>query len=815
MQLTKLQEQLHGVQAAADAASHLAAQRTSSEAALQQQLHAQASDANDLLSVMNGMRETLSQQQRAISKLVAKRARADERAAAAEERSREAEARAELLSQQARDLQTQLEDAAICVQLHQAVAERVSAETSSIQAAYEQKINELKECLSSKLQEVEKEATVTQENARGALEAVHAAHALQQKQMQSTHDSSLKVLQASLEDAQQRNAQLREDLVHAQADSMDLLQKCDAMRQSMSEDAASFREKLCLAAAAAAQSHSQMVAAQQAHAMAVAGLDEQNKQLLSQIQELNCALASRGAELEEQQQLTADAACSTRAASIAQHIAESELQLEREATLLHRSRADSAEKLLQESARMRADIQVVLAAASDELADALQILRSDDCDASVAYLACSAVLGMLRHTRPVFVDSSRLDTAIAALEDICATTASHAGKKIAAMAVAAADAMRDAEELRSRCSEQQLQLQQYISQSLEATGFREQLQQMHMRIDSMTQSLEEEHAQHEVLVKENEKMELLCSKAAAETACAQQQRDEHSVELQRMQQALQDLQAQLDVSLQEAATAAATNVELQAQRDALIAESSRLAADVEQWRVAAQTAMCRLEEVEAAARMQLDTVQQSAAIEINSLKSAVAEANGRVADVCNRLSELQLDASEEKRRAIEDKDSASTAAAQMEADHAQLLRDCELLHAYQSETLQELKQLQSMYDQLLSERDEIEEAAAAHAEEQEKRLQEVSEAAAAAESERVQLLQHLHLSQQENLQLHRQQQADEREKISLQSAATMLHESAQKEAAAKLRELQVMHRTSQTLFQAPYADTCLLCFETN
>jgi hypothetical protein len=286
-----------------------------------------------------------------------------------------------------------------------------------------------------------------------------------------------------------------------------------------------------------------------------------------------------------------------------------------------------------------------------------------------------------------------------------------------------------------------------------------------------------------------------------------------------MQQALQDVQAQLDVSLQEAATAAATaaatNVELQAQRDALIAESSRLAADVEQWRVAAQTAMCRLEEVEAAARMQLDTVQQSAAIEINSLKSAVVEANGRVADVCNRLSELQLDASEEKRRAIEDKDSASIAAAQMEADHAQLLRDCELLHAYQSETLQELKQLQSMYDQLLSERDEIEEAAAAHAEEQEKRLQEVSEAAAAAESERVQLLQHLHLSQQENLQLHRQQQADEREKISLQSAATMLHESAQKEAAAKLRELQVMHRTSQTLFQAPCADTCLLCFETN
>jgi 5-(carboxyamino)imidazole ribonucleotide mutase len=60
---------------------------------LEEQLRAQASDANDLLSVMNGMRETLSQQQHAISKLVAKRARAADRAKFAEERCEEAEAR--------------------------------------------------------------------------------------------------------------------------------------------------------------------------------------------------------------------------------------------------------------------------------------------------------------------------------------------------------------------------------------------------------------------------------------------------------------------------------------------------------------------------------------------------------------------------------------------------------------------------------------------------------------------------------------------------------------------------------------------------
>jgi len=67
---------------------------------------------------------------------------------------------------------------------------------------------------------------------------------------------------------------------------------------------------------------------------------------------------------------------------------------------------------------------------------------------------------------------------------------------------------------------------------------------------------------------------------------------------------------------------------------------------------------------------------------------------------------------------------------------------------------------------------ESEATAALHAEEQEKRVQEVMESAAAAESERAQLLQHLHISQQENLQLHRQQQMDEREKNALQSAAT-------------------------------------------
>jgi hypothetical protein len=95
-----------------------------------------------------------------------------------------------------------------------------------------------------------------------------------------------------------------------------------------------------------------------------------------------------------------------------------------------------------------------------------------------------------------------------------------------------------------------------------------------------------------------------------------------------------------------------------------------------------------------------------------------------------------------------------------------------------------------MYDQLLLERDEIEAAAAAHAEDQENRLRTVSEAATAVECEKAQLLQHLHVSQQENLQLHGQQQLDEREKKTM-SAVTSQLEGAQQAAAAQLRALQV------------------------
>ncbi len=796
-----MQQQLQSTLAAADAASHVAAQHASTSATLEEQLRTHASDANDLLSVMNGMRETLSQQQLAISKLVAKRARAEERSAAADERCKEADARAEQQSQLVRQLQTQLKDAAICVQLHQAVSDRNGSEASSIQAALQQKINDLNELHRTKLQEAEQVASALRERLQNETDALRSAHALQQQQLQMTHERNLKVLQANLEEAQQRSVQLTEDLDHAQADSIDLLQKCDLLRNAMSEEAAAFRSKLSLAAAAASQSHSQMVAAQEARAVcetAIADVLADNKLQMSQIQELSTTIASMRAELEHQQQITADTLSSSRSASIAQHIAESELQLEKEATNLHRSRADSAEKLLEESARMRADVQVVLAAAADELADALENLHCDDCDASVACLACRALLCMLRHTRPVLVDSNRIDTAIAALESIYSAAASHAGKKIAAMANAAADAMREADELRGRCGHQQQQLQDFLAQSLEAAAFKEQLQQMHARIDSMTESLEEEHCRCQAVIEENKNLDFLCSKTAAEVVCAQQQRDELAAEMQRMQHALQDLQTKFDLSLQEtttattaAATAAALAASLRAERDAAIVDSQRLAANVE-------NAEIRLKEEESSAcvqlerlQQQLDAAQRSAALETNGLAAAVAEANGRAADACERLSNLQLEISEEKRKVIEEKDSAAATIAQLEGDHAQLLRDCELLHAYQSETLQELKQLQSMYDQLLAERDEAEATAATHVEELEQRLQEVSEAAAAAESERVQLLQHLHLSQEENMQLHRQQQVDERQKISLQCAVNAQNELAQQEVAGKMKQLKV------------------------
>jgi len=114
---------------------------------------------------------------------------------------------------------------------------------------------------------------------------------------------------------------------------MELLHKCDSLRQSISEDASSFRSKLSLAAAAASQSHSEMVAAQQARAtfeLSVAAIESQNKFLKSQIQELGMNMASLRSELEQQQQLTADAASAAHSATIAQQIAESELQLEKE-----------------------------------------------------------------------------------------------------------------------------------------------------------------------------------------------------------------------------------------------------------------------------------------------------------------------------------------------------------------------------------------------------------------------------------------------------------------------------------------------------
>lgn len=797
-----MQQQLHAALAAAATASQQAAQETTTAATLEEQLRAQASDANDLLSVMNGMRETLSQQQHAISKLVAKRARAEDRAKFAEERCEEAEARGEQHLQHVQELQAKLKDATISLQLHQAVSERSSSETSSLLAAHQQKMNDLKESHKLELQLAQRDASTSQERMCAELDALRSANALQQQQMQTEHEQNLKVLQANLEEVQQRNMQLSEDLQHAQADCMNLLQQCDTLRNSMSEEAAAFCSKLNLAAAAASQSYSQMIAAQEAQAMREGDLDAHNKQLLAQIQELTATLAASRTEVEQQQQFAADTASSARAAAIAQHIAESALQLEKESTVLHRSRADSAEKLLEESARMRADVQVVFAAAADELADALSILRSEECDAPVASLACGALLRMLHHMRPVLVDPNRLDAAAAALEEICAATASQAGKKIAAVAVAAADAMREADELRSRCSHQEQQLQAYLSQSLDTAAFNQQLQQMHLRIDSMTASLEEEHHRHQVLVEEKKQLENFCSKAAADAVGAGEQHDNDTAELKRMQIALQDLQAKLDLSIQEKnaameaeAKSAASAAHLQAERDNLIADANRLAGDAEQLRLAVQATEIRLKEEENTARVLLEqellAAQQCAATEIKCVQAAAAEANGRAAHLSKCLADLQLEMSEDKRKEKEAKDSAAVTMAQLEADHAQLLRDCELLHAYQSETLQELQQLQSLHDELLAERNEIEAAAAAHAEEQDRRLQEVSEAAAAAESERAQLLQHLHLSQEENLQLHRQQQADEREKNALQCAVTEQNEAVQQHAAAKLQQLQV------------------------
>ncbi len=237
--------------------------------------------------------------------------------------------------------------------------------------------------------------------------------------------------------------------------------------------------------------------------------------------------------------------------------------------------------------------------------------------------------------------------------------------------------------------------------------------------------------------------------------------------------------------------AAASIAALQCEREILIA-------DVEKWRIAVEAAEARLKDQENAAILQqehaaqqLDFAQRSATIEIEGFKLARSEADSRITELSNLVADLQREILNEKVKTNDEKRSASAILAQLEADHAQLLRDCELLHAYQSETLQELQQLQAMYDQLLAERDEIEATAALHAEEQEKRVQEVMESAAAAESERAQLLQHLHISQQENLQLHRQQQMDEREKNALQSAASLQNEVAEEEAAAKLQELQV------------------------
>ena len=853
-QQVKLQQQLHAAFAAADL-------QASKIATLEEQLHTHTSDANDLLSVMNGMREALAQQQGAISKLAAKRSRAEERAVMAEARRQQADAAVEQQAQRVLELQAQLKDATISIQLHQAVSERFSKETCSAQVAHEQKINDMKDSLQSQLQQAETTAKLSQERMRDELDALRAAHILQLQQLQTTHDCDMRKLQADLEQAQHINMQLTHDVDHAQADAIDLLQKCDVLRQSISEDAQTYRSKLSLASAAASQSHSNMVAAQEACSIseaAVTALDSENKLLRCQVQQFSDSVASLRAELDLEQQCTADATSSARAAGIAQQIAESELQLEKEATLLHRSRADTAEKALEESNRMRADVQVVFAAASDELADALETLRDDDGDTSAAYSACNACLQMLRHTRPVLVDPGRHDAAILALQDICAASASQAGRKVASMAVAVADAMREADELRSRCCDQEKQLQALHAESAQAAAFCEQLQQMHARIDAMTEALEEEHRRHQSLVEENKRLEFVCSQAAAEALGARQQSAADASELQHLQRALHDLhhssasaeaiskqevsrltaavaatnlnyqkleadavaarmqlavfetkcselQAELDRSIQKALqasvaaeSAAAVASNLQQQCNSLQSDSKGLATEVETWRLAAQAAELRLNEVEEASHMQreqatqlLSAAQHSSETQIGELKSALAGANDRVAELSRRISDLQRDARDEKSLANEQQQSAAVAAAQMEADHAQLLRDCELLHAYQSETLQELQQLQVLYDQLLVERDEIETAAVAQSEEYERRLYELSKIAAAAESERAQLLQHLHLSQQENLQLHRQQQLDEREKNSLQSAVTSQNQVLQQEAAAKMQELQV------------------------
>ena len=842
-QQARLQDLLHAARCAADTASQQAAKT----AALEEQLRTQTSDANDLLSVMTGMRETLSQQQHAITKLVAKRARAEERATAAEERCQEANAQVEQQLQLVKGLQVQLHDSFLSLQLHQAVSERVGSDACTLQTAHQLQIQDIIEAHRLQLQQLDEMAAASEERSRCALDALRSAHAIELQQLQAAHEHGLKFLQTNVEQEQQRTRQLKDDLIQAQADAMDLLQKCDTLRQSISDDAAASRSKLSLAAAAASQSHSEMVAAQEARAVAedaITAIGAQNKSLLSQINELGATLASLRAELEQQQQRTSDAAASARASGIAQQIAESELLLEKEATVLHRLRADSAEKLLEESARMRADVQVVLAAASDELADALETSLGGSGDASTGYSACVALLCMLRHTRPVLVDPSRHDKAIDALQEICAASAAQAGKKVAAMAAAAADAMREADELRNRCSEQQQQLQAYLAQSLEAAAVSEQLQQMHARVDAMAMALDEGQKHHQLIVEENKQLELLRAKAASEASCALQQHDKDSAELMRLHRNLQDLQdtnaassdeisrlsasiaaanlqshtqeanaaaaqaqasmlgtmcadlrAKLDLTIQETAASAeaaaaaeqaavaALTSHFQVERSRLISESKCLAADVENLRLALQAAEQRLQDQE-----------KSAATELVNAQATIADANSRVAELSQGVSDLQLelrDAQECVATTNEEKKSSAVTLVQLEADHAQLLRDCELLHAYQSQTLQELQQLQAMYDQLVAERDEADAAAAAHDEEQEQRLQEAIEAAAAAESERAQLLQHLHLSHQENLQLHRQQQLDEREKLSLQSAVTAQNEALQQEAAAKAQQLEV------------------------
>ena len=238
-------------------------------------------------------------------------------------------------------------------------------------------------------------------------------------------------------------------------------------------------------------------------------------------------------------------------------------------------------------------------------------------------------------------------------------------------------------------------------------------------------------------------------------------------------------------SLLEATSASCTEAE--AARDLSQAQLTAAALKESEAQELAQQGIARLQK-EISLLMERDAVSTARIAELEVALSCAGSDPEQQEKLLQQEIELQ-EQREEQQQLMEQLESMADTIAHLESDNNALVQENASINSLSSDTLHELQTVRGLNEHLQLDRDEVASEQTSAFEEQGHRLEELVHALAAAESERAQLMQHLHLSHQENTKQQQQLQHKQQALLALEATAAASHSNEQKELARVRQEL--------------------------